>query len=247
MIAGVIANTAAVCASVAITKDILDDPTRAAFYQSHWYIVWLIGLVLLSGACAAAFMGSRWRHAAHSRTSLAVALPLYMFTSFSMMVVKAVLGPKGAFPSWIMLILTSSANGCVFYGLFNATYPFSFFLQVQVYSVCASFGLCAYAIVACATQTVPCVGGFTAFGGWLFTMVACVVAYTKMDDAFSYLGYADSRTTGAALWHPWVALLLQLLFISNGVIQSVVSSGEAARFFEPDVAPPADKLSSSAV
>jgi hypothetical protein len=39
-----------------------------------------------------------------------------MFTSFSMMVVKAVLGPKGAFPSWIMLILTSSANGCVFYG-----------------------------------------------------------------------------------------------------------------------------------
>lgn len=59
MIAGVIANTAAVCASVAITKDILDDPTRAAFYQSHWYIVWLVGLVLLSGACAAAFMGSR--------------------------------------------------------------------------------------------------------------------------------------------------------------------------------------------
>lgn len=61
MIAGVVANTAAVCASVAITKDILDTPSRATFYQSHWYIVWLVGLLLLSGACAATAGSARSR------------------------------------------------------------------------------------------------------------------------------------------------------------------------------------------
>ena len=50
LIAGVLANTLAVCASVAITKDILDDPVRAAYYQTHWYIVWLVGVLLLMGA-----------------------------------------------------------------------------------------------------------------------------------------------------------------------------------------------------
>jgi hypothetical protein len=57
LIAGVLANTLAVCASVAITKDILDDPVRATYYQTHWYIVWLVGVLLLMGA---------WRHHATS-------------------------------------------------------------------------------------------------------------------------------------------------------------------------------------
>jgi hypothetical protein len=163
----------------------------------------------------------------------AVALPVYIFNALAVSIARAVLGPRGAFPSWMFLILVSCINGCVFYGLFNATYPFSFFLQVQVYSVCAAFGLCAYAVVACASQCVPCVGGFTSFGAWVFLAASAGVAYTQMDEAFAYLGYADSRTAGDGLWHPWVALVLQLLFLANGVIQSVVSTGEAARLFEP--------------
>jgi hypothetical protein len=61
-----------------------------------------------------------------------VALPVYIFTAIVVAAARAVLGPSGAFPAWSVLILLSSANGCAFYGLFNATYPFSFFLQIQV-------------------------------------------------------------------------------------------------------------------
>ncbi len=163
-----------------------------------------------------------------------MALPVYIFTALMLSIVRSVLGPRSAFPSWLFLILASCANGCVFYGLFNATYPFSFFLQVQVYSVCAAFGLCAYAAVALASQCVPCVGGFNAFGAWAFCAAAAGVAYTHMGDIFAYLGFPESRTPGAGLWHPWVALLLQLLFFANGVAQNVVSTAEAARFFEPE-------------
>jgi hypothetical protein len=68
-----------------------------------------------------------------ARDSAAV-LPAYLFTAVVMSLSRGLLGPRGAFPSWVLLILLSSVNGCVFYGLFNATYPFSFFLQVQIYS-----------------------------------------------------------------------------------------------------------------
>jgi hypothetical protein len=50
LLSGVLANTVAVCASLALTKSILDDPARASFYQSHWAIVWLVGVLLLMGA-----------------------------------------------------------------------------------------------------------------------------------------------------------------------------------------------------
>jgi hypothetical protein len=172
-----------------------------------------------------------------------VALPVYIFTAVMLTIARGLLGPRGAFPSWLFLILASCANGCVYYGLFNATYPFSFFLQVQVYSVCSAFGLVAYAAVGCASQSVPCVGGFNAYGAWAFCAVAAGMAYAHMDDAFAYLGYPESRTTGAGLWHPWVALLLQLLFVANGVVQNVLSTAEAARFFEPVPSAAASKLS----
>ena len=146
---------------------------------------------------------------------------------------RNVLGPHGAFPSWTVLVLLSTANGCVFYGFFNATYPFSFFLQVQVYSAFTALALWAYLLFAFATQCIPSCG-FSNFGAWLCCTAANVVAYTRMADAFAYLGYADSRTAGAGLWHPWVALVIVLLFTSMGAIQSAVSIAEAARFFEPD-------------
>ena len=50
LFAGVFTNTLAVCASLALTKSILDDPTRAAYFESNWWIVWLVGLLLLMGA-----------------------------------------------------------------------------------------------------------------------------------------------------------------------------------------------------
>ena len=153
-----------------------------------------------------------------------------------MTVARSVLGPHGAFPSWTVLVLLSTANGCIFYGFFNATYPLSFFLQVQVYSVFTAFGLCAYTPLAFLTQCVPG-GGFNTFGAWLFCMAANVTAYTRMGDAFSYLGYSDSRVSGDGLWHPWVALLLVLLFMSMGAIENVASIAAAARYFEPQAVP----------
>jgi hypothetical protein len=48
------------------SKSILDDPTRAAFYQSNWYIVWLVGALLLMGA---------WRRAARKPRPPARAKP----------------------------------------------------------------------------------------------------------------------------------------------------------------------------
>lgn len=168
-------------------------------------------------------------------------LPAYLFTAVVMSLSRGLLGPRGAFPSWVLLILLSSVNGCVFYGLFNATYPFSFFLQVQIYSVVTTFALCAYTPVAFATQCVPG-GGFNTFGAWLFCMAASVAAYERMGDAFAYLGYPESRTPGAGLWHPWVALLLVLLFLAMGAIENVASIAAAARFFEPDSSAPRTQL-----
>ena len=170
------------------------------------------------------------------RPTSAVALPLYIFTAVVMSVARSVLGPRGAFPSWTVLVALSCANGCVFYGLFNATYPFSFFLQVQVYSVFTAFSLCAYFVVALATSCVPMVGGFNTFGAWLFSLASSIVAYTHMTDVFAYLGYADSRTPGNGLWHPWVAFVLVLLFLSLGAIENAASIAAAARFFEPESA-----------
>ena len=152
-----------------------------------------------------------------------------------MSIARNVLGPRGAFPSWTVLVMLSAANSCVFYGLFNATYPFSFFLQVQVYSVFTAFSLCAYFVVALVTQCVPVVGGFTTFGAWLCSLASSIVAYTHMGDIFAYLGYADSRTPGNGLWEPWVALLLVLLFFSLGAIENAASIAAAARFFEPEM------------
>jgi hypothetical protein len=47
---GVVFNTLAVCASVKITQDFLDNPDRAAYIQRNWWIVWLVGLLVLIGA-----------------------------------------------------------------------------------------------------------------------------------------------------------------------------------------------------
>ena len=145
---------------------------------------------------------------------------------------RSILGPRGAFPSWCSLVLLSNITGCIFFGLFNATYPFSFFLQIQVYSAASALGLCAYVLLAFATQCVPgC--GFNPLGAWLFCTAASVVAYTHMGAAFLFLGYADSRVPGNGLWHPWVALLLQLLFLNLGTVQNASSMAAAARLFEP--------------
>jgi hypothetical protein len=243
LVAGVLANTLAVVASLEITKSILDVPARASFFQTHWFIVWLVGLLLLSGArgprrgpcCMPTPARSPLAPlglTARARLRI-VALPVYIFTAVMLNVARGLLGPRGAFPSWVGMIVASCANGCVFYGLFNATYPFSFFLQVQVYSVCAAFGLCAYALLACVTRCVPCLGGFNPFAAWLVCGASAVAALTHMDAIFAYLGYPESRTPGNGLWHPWVAFVLQTLFLSNGVIQNVVGTAEAARFFEP--------------
>ena len=167
-----------------------------------------------------------------------MALPVYIFTAIVVSAARAVLGPSGAFPAWSVLILLSSANGCVFYGLFNATYPFSFFLQIQVYSVFTAFSIVAYTIFAFALQVVPLFGGgFNTFGAWCVSLAASIVAYTHMTEVFAYLGYPLSRTVGNGLWHPWVALTLSLLFLNLGAIENGASIGAAARFFEPDGGP----------
>ena len=158
---------------------------------------------------------------------------MYIFTAVVLSAVQAVMGPRGAFPSWTTLLLLSCVNGCVFYGLFNATYPFSFFLQDQVYSECTAASLCAYTLLACVTQLVPALGGFNPFGAWLFCLAASIAAYTKMGDIFAYLGYPESRTEGHGLWHPWVAFLLVVLSLAMGQIQNAVSIASNARFFEP--------------
>lgn len=51
---GVALNTLAVLFSVHITKSILDNPTRATYFEHNWWIVWLVGFFLLIGACASA-------------------------------------------------------------------------------------------------------------------------------------------------------------------------------------------------
>ena len=48
---GVSLNTLALCASVWLTKYILDDPTRATYFQTNWWIVWLVALLMIVGAC----------------------------------------------------------------------------------------------------------------------------------------------------------------------------------------------------
>ena len=91
---------------------------------------------------------------------------MFCFAALAVAFVSSVLGPNGAFPGWILMLLLSSVNGCLFYGLFNSTYPFSFFLQMQVYSVATVAGLAAYTPVAFVTSCLPA-GGFTSFGAWL--------------------------------------------------------------------------------
>lgn len=165
----------------------------------------------------------------------AVGLPVFIFTALLVSVARSVLGPQGAFPSWNFMMALSFFNGCIFYGLFNATYPFSFFLQIQVYSVFTIFGVCAYTAVAFLLQCVPAVGGeFNTFFGWLFALAANIVALTHMSDVFGYLGYPLSRTVGNPLWHPWVAFVLVILFLSLGAVESAANMGRNARFFEPD-------------
>ena len=59
---GVLCNGLAVGFSVWLTKSILDDPTRAEFYQHNWYIVWLVGFVMIISAWPAG-REERRRHA----------------------------------------------------------------------------------------------------------------------------------------------------------------------------------------
>lgn len=166
-----------------------------------------------------------------------MALPTYIFAALVVAVARSALGPHGAFPSWAALVLLTSSSGCVFFGLFNATYPFSFFLQVQVYSAFTQLALCAYFVIAFVTQRVPAVGGFNSLGAWLCCFAASIVAYVHMAAVFAYLGYPLSRTPGKGLWHPWVALVLVQLFFSLGAIQHSISIAGAARFFEPGGGP----------
>ena len=51
---GVTLTTLSLCASVWLSKSILDDPTRAAYFQKTWWIVWLVGLLVILGAWRAA-------------------------------------------------------------------------------------------------------------------------------------------------------------------------------------------------
>ena len=50
---GISLNTLSVCASVWLTKQILDDPSRATYFQTHWWVVWLVWLLLVLGASRA--------------------------------------------------------------------------------------------------------------------------------------------------------------------------------------------------
>jgi hypothetical protein len=158
---------------------------------------------------------------------------------------RGVLGPRGAFPSWASLIALSYSGGLVFYGLFNATYPFSFFLQIQVYSVFTAFGLCAYTVFAFVLQCVPVLGEFNPTIGWLFTLASNIIAYVHLTDIFAFLDYPLSRTAGDGLWHPWVALLIVLLFFSTGTLQTIGSTGASARFFEDTPAQTQEDLEAS--
>ena len=56
---GICLNTLAVCASVWLTKSILDVPTRATYFQTNWWIVWLVALLVIVGACAAGVRSKR--------------------------------------------------------------------------------------------------------------------------------------------------------------------------------------------
>ena len=242
---GVALNALALCLSVKLTESLLASPDTAAYLQHNWWIVWLVGLVLLLGALvrprrsARAVVFAQTCNCSPSPNALPlVALPVYIFTAIVVAALRALLGPQGAFPAWTVLILLSAANGTVFYGLFNATYPFSFFLQIQVYSVFTGFSLVAYTLGAFVLQVVPFFGGgFNTFAAWCVSLAGSIVAYTHMAQVFGYLGYPLSRTVGAGLWHPWVALLLVLLFLNLGAIENGASIGAAARFFEPDGGP----------
>jgi len=50
---GVALNTLALCLSVELTSRILASPDTAAYLQHNWWIVWLVGLLLLLGALPA--------------------------------------------------------------------------------------------------------------------------------------------------------------------------------------------------
>jgi hypothetical protein len=127
--------------------------------------------------------------------------------------------------------------------LFNATYPFSFFLQVQVYSVVTALSVAAYVPFAFISQWVPVPfigGGYNYLAAWLFCLVGCSIALSKLGDIFTYLEYPESRTAGNGFWHPWVAYVVTLIFLSQGSISAAASGGTAAALFEPVPLRPGD-------
>lgn len=163
-----------------------------------------------------------------------------------MTIVRATCGAVAAFPTWISMMLTTNAFGCVFAGFFTATYPFSFFLQMQIYGACATVFLTGYTVLGMLTQCIPGVGGFNGVGAWVFCAGSSIFAYVKMGDIFTYLDYPDSRTAGKGLWHPWVAIVIQLIFVASGLIQSMHGHGDGARFFaDPEPVAPSDKEKSA--
>jgi hypothetical protein len=163
---------------------------------------------------------------------LFITLPLLLFAALFITAVKSVIGLRGAFPVWATSTLVSNALVASFWGIFFATYPFSWMLQMQIYAAFQAVALLAYALVGCTIQKVPLVGGYNFMGGFIATVLSAYVAFSFMSSCFSVVGYPDSRD-GAGLWRPRLVFWLYILFFGLGPIQQISTSGAAAISFEP--------------
>jgi hypothetical protein len=200
---------AAMAVSVGVTSWVLGDDLRAAWYQSHWWVCWLFFALLLF-----------------------ITLPLLLGTALFIAVITAVLGSRGAFPAWAAVTLVSSVLSALFWGLFFATYPFSWMLQMQLYAAIQAVALLAYALIGWSIQGIPIIGGYSFLGACIATILSAYGAFSSMASCFLLVGYPDSRK-GGGLWQPVVCFWLYVLFFGIGPIQQISTYGTCAASFEP--------------
>ena len=200
---------AAMGTSVGITSWVLEDPARASFYQDDWWVCWLVFLVLLI-----------------------ITLPLLLVSALLINALKGTIGLRGAFPVWATLLLVSNVLSATFWGLFFATYPFSWMLQMQIYAAFQAAALLAYAFLGFTLQWLPIFGGYHWLGGFAATVLSACVASSAMTASFVIVGYPDSRD-GAGLWRPRLCFWLYIFLFGMGPIQQISQLGASAASFEP--------------
>jgi len=197
--------TGGISLSVFVTHEILTDASMALWLHHHWWV------------------------------SIAAFLPFFIVSlsiSVTELCILVSLPRPVALLILSLLMVVSAALGGVWYGLLNATFDFSFILQLQIFSLCQAVPLLPYAVFGWCVSHVPVLGGYNPLIATLLSLAATCIAYPFMSELFVDLGYPLSRT-GGGLWRPWVAFVVSLLIASQSA--NMVHNGAAslARIAQP--------------